>query len=263
MRIIGGKYRRRILSSPPDGAITRPIPDMVKEAMFNLLRGHFEGESVLDCFSGTGCIGLEAASRGASRVVCVERDRRVTKVLEQNIEMLGAEEIVEVVTGDALGPATIHRCPKPVHIVFFDPPYPMVRDEGDWARLKTQFERLVAMLDDTGYAVLRTPWPAVHWYEDSEADSEESGQSNAGKNESQSVEEIEGDEAIEIDLNDPNADAMIDAFEKGMARDSSKPKYRFEDIDLKMAGAVGPETHSYGQMALHLYMRDPDTNPSG
>ncbi len=254
MRIIAGQYRRRKLASPPEGAITRPFPDMVKEAMFNLLRGHFEGESVLDCFCGTGTVGLEAASRGASRVVCVERDRRVTKVLEQNIEMLNAEDIVEVVTGDALGPATIHRCPKPVHIVFFDPPYPMVRDEDDWVRIKAQFTRLIGMLDDTGYAVLRTPWPAVHRRENSP---EVKDHKNHEKSQ---AEEIEGEEMIEIDLDDPNADAMLDAYEKDFARDSSKPHHTLTDIDLKMDGALGPETHSYGQMALHLYMRDPDAN---
>ncbi len=240
--------------------MTRPFPDMVKEAMFNLLRGHFEGEAVLDCFSGTGTVGLEAASRGASRVVCVERDRRVTKVLEENIEMLGADEIVEVVTGDALGPATIHRCPKPVHIVFFDPPYPMVRDESDWARVKAQFERLIGLLDDTGYAVLRTPWPAVHREEVATGQAESADEPKRGKRKKAggeaAIEEIEGDEVIEIDLNDPNADAMMDAFEKDLARAASKPKFVLRDIDLKMAGALGPETHSYGQMALHLYMKD-------
>lgn len=255
MRIIAGQYRRRKLASPPEGAITRPFPDMVKEAMFNLLRGHFEGEAVLDCFSGTGTVGLEAASRGASRVVCVERDRRVTKVLEQNIEMLGAEEEVEVVMGDALGPATIHRCPKPVHIVFFDPPYAMVRDERDWARIKTQFTRLISMLDDTGYAVLRTPWPAVHRCENAEGES-----GDMEMDAKPSSEEIEGEEMIEIDLNDPNADAMMDAFEKDIARQSSEPNHTLTDIDLKMDGAIGPETHSYGQMALHLYMKDPDAS---
>jgi len=254
MRIIAGQYRRRKLLSPPDGAITRPFPDMVKEAMFNLLRGHFEGEAVLDCFSGTGTVGLEAASRGATRVVCVERDRKVTKVLEANIEMLGAEETVEVVTGDALGPATIHRCPKPVHVIFFDPPYPMVRDEGDYARIKRQFERLIGMLDDTGYAVLRTPWPAVH--RANPDDEPETSPKKKGSKVAGASEEIEGEEVIEIDLNDPNADAMMDAFEKDMRRDASKPKFELKDIDLNMDGALGPETHSYGQMALHLYMKD-------
>lgn len=238
--------------------MTRPFPDMVKEAMFNLLRGHFEGESVLDCFSGTGTIGLEAASRGATRVVCVERDRRVTKILQENIDMLGAEEEVEIVTGDALGPATIHRCPKPVHIIFFDPPYPMVRDEADWVRVKKQFERLILMLDDTGYAILRTPWPAVHREEELPEQVEEPSYSKgkAKKSDMPAFEEIEGEEVIEIDLNDPNADALMEAFEKDIARASSKPKFTLTDIDLTMEGAIGPETHSYGQMAIHMYMKD-------
>lgn len=240
--------------------MTRPFPDMVKEAMFNLLRGHFEGQSVLDCFSGTGTMGLEAASRGATRVVCVERDRRVCKALQENIEALGAEEEVEVVIGDALGPATIHRCPKPVHIVFFDPPYPMVRDKDDWVRVKTQFTRLISMLDDTGYAVLRTPWPAVHREADDQGDEPtEERSAKRKKNDGPEVfEEIEGEQVIEIDLNDPEADAMMDAFEKDIARASSKPTYTLTDIDLQMDGAIGPEVHSYGQMALLLYMKDPD-----
>lgn len=251
MRIISGQYRRRKLHSPPDGAITRPFPDMVKEAMFNLLRGHFEGESVLDCFAGTGTVGLEAASRGASRVVCIERDRKVTKVLEQNIEMLGAEEIVEVVTGDALGPTAIHRCPKPVHIIFYDPPYAMVWDPEDWVRVRTQFERLIQQLDDTGYAVLRTPWPLFHKVGNEELETH-------AKKAPASIEMVDGEEMIEIDLNDPDAEAMMDAFEKDMARESSTPKHETIDIDLTMKGALGPETHEYGGMALHLYMRDPE-----
>lgn len=255
MRIIGGEYRRRKLLSPPEGTITRPFPDMVKEAMFNLLRGHFEGETVLDCFAGTGTVGLEAASRGASRVVCIERDRRVAKVLERNIEMLGAEELVEVVAGDALGPTAIHRCPKPVHIVFFDPPYAMVRDLHDWARVRTQLERLITILDDTGYAVLRTPWPLFHIVED-EADSLDGPLVGRKKREA-GVEVIEGEEVIEIDLDDPDADEMMEAFEKNLARDSSTPKQQTLDVDLTLGGALGPETHAYGGMALHLYMRDP------
>ena len=265
MRIISGQYRRRKLHSPPEGSITRPFPDMVKEAMFNLLRGHFEGETVLDCFCGTGTVGLEAASRGASRVVCIERDRRVTRVLEKNIEMLGAEEVVEVVAGDALGPSAIHRCPKPVHIVFFDPPYAMVRDQDDWVRVRRQFERLVGLLDDTGYAVLRTPWPLFHVLDDEQSHDDQPVKAKSGKRartEDRSglgarSEQIEGEEMVEIDLDDPEAEAMIEAFEKGIAQQSSKPKPESVDVDLTMNGALGPETHSYGQMALHLYMRDP------
>lgn len=135
------------------------MPDMVREAIFNLLRGHVEGQAVLDAFCGTGTMGLEAASRGASRVVFVERDRRVVRLLEQNIADLGIDDRCEIAAGDALGPSAWSRCPKPVHLVFFDPPYAMVRDEEEWERVKSAFARLVGLLDPEGYAVLRTPHP--------------------------------------------------------------------------------------------------------
>jgi len=135
------------------------MPDMVREAIFNLLRGHTEGQAVLDAFAGTGTMGLEAASRGAARVVFVERDRRVTRLLDQNIADLGLEDRCEVVSGDALGPGAWSRCPKPVHLVFFDPPYALVRDEDGWVRTKRAFARLVGLLDPEGYGVLRTPCP--------------------------------------------------------------------------------------------------------
>ncbi len=159
MRIIGGRLKRQRIESPPEGSTTRPMPDMVREAIFNLLRGHVEGQAVIDCFSGTGTMGLEAVSRGADRVVLVERDRRVVRLLEQNIERLGVADQCDVVAGDALGPAAWSACPKPVHLVFFDPPYAMVRDEKDWPRVRDAFGRLVGLLDREGYGVLRTPWP--------------------------------------------------------------------------------------------------------
>lgn len=254
MRIIAGKYRRRNLGSPPAGTITRPFPDMVKEAAFNLLRGHFEGEAVLDVFSGTGTIGLEAASRGASRVVMIERDRKVTKVLEENIAMLGAEEECEVVCADALGPAALSRCPKPVHIIFYDPPYAMVRDQDQWPRVKLQFERLIQLLDDTGYAVLRLPEPFFHVIEPkSEKQSKSKKDKIAPKSES-----IEGEEMIEIDLENDDAGNALDEFEAAMIEEAAKIQPVSIDVDLSMDGALGPESHPYGTTALHLYMRDPE-----
>jgi 16S rRNA (guanine966-N2)-methyltransferase len=161
MRIIGGEYRRRRLVPLPKGAETRPVPDLVREAFFNLLRGHIEGEGFLDVFAGTGSMGLEAVSRGASRVVCVERDRRVAKVLEENIELLGCGDRIEIAIGDALGPAALSRAPRPVHVVFVDPPYPLTRDPEGWDRIRRQMSRFVGLLDETGYAAVRTPWPFI------------------------------------------------------------------------------------------------------
>ncbi len=162
MRIIAGEFRRRQLLSPSDKSPARPMPDVVKEALFNLLRGHTEGVAVLDLFAGSGAVGLEAVSRGASRCVLVERDRGTLEVLRQNIEMLGVEDRAESVSADALGPAVVARCPRPVHLIFCDPPYAMVRDTGQWPRVIAQLSRLIALLDDDGYAVLRTPWPFLH-----------------------------------------------------------------------------------------------------
>lgn len=260
MRIISGEYRRRRLHPLPKGVETRPIPDMVKEAMFNLLRGHFEDVGVIDVFSGSGSVGLEMASQGASRVVCVERDRRMVRTLQDNIEMLGCEDRVEIAPCDALGPATLARCPKPVHIVFMDPPYPMVRDPEDWIRVKKQFERLIQMLDDTGYAIIRTPWPFYHreliedeteTQVDPKTETEGAKASKDSKSKKKSVEVIEGEEMVEIDGD------WIDAWESESAvvNDGGKPKYRTFDISLEMEGAEGPETHSYGSTAIHLYMR--------
>lgn len=162
MRIIGGQLRRKKLFSPSEKSPTRPIPDLVKEALFNLLRGHVEGQEVYDGFAGSGSIGLEALSRGASRCVFIERDRDVLAVLNRNIEHLGVEDRAESVRADALGPGALSRCPKPAHLIFFDPPYALVNDPRTWPRVAKQFSRLIQNLDPEGYAMLRTPWPFEH-----------------------------------------------------------------------------------------------------
>lgn len=232
MRIIGGRYKRKRLIGPPDAETTRPIPDRVKEALFNLLRGHFEGESVFDGFAGTGSVGIEAASRGATRVVCVERDRRIADVLYKNVEHCGADGEVEIYLGDALSPLSLARCPDPVHVVFLDPPYPLVWDPAGWARVRDQFTKLVAKLDDTGFAVLRTPWPFLHGVETAKG----GGVSDA---------------VVDLDaLSDEELDKLDDEFGRFTAG------LEKSEVDLTIDGAIGPETHVYRQTALHLYMRD-------
>lgn len=159
MRIIAGEFKSRKIHSPPDHAPTRPIPDRVKESLFGHLRGHFEDAAVMDVFAGTGSIGLEALSRGAREVVFVERDPDVVALLRDNIEMFGVKDRTRVVAADALGPAALTACPRPAHLIFFDPPYDLLRTEIGRKRAFTQFARLVGMLDDTGFAMLRTEWP--------------------------------------------------------------------------------------------------------
>lgn len=281
MRIIAGRFRSRKLQTPPDALTTRPIPDRVKESVFGILRGHFEDAVVLDAFAGTGSIGLEALSRGASRVVFFERDRRAADMLQKNIDSLGAQDECELVRSDALGPALLNRCPKPVNLAFFDPPYPLVLDPESWPRVQRQLERVVEFLDPSGYLILRTPWPFRHAEavlpdgstqpvkpaptggrprvptlgdlqpphrkgrhdRDGHADADAP---RAWEGANLSADEIEAEHAREL------ADLERAALES--LEDQPLPVVR-HDVDLTLAGAIGPETHPYASTAVHLYMR--------
>lgn len=158
MRIISGIYRSRRLLSPADKE-TRPITDRVKESLFNHLREQFENANVVDLFSGTGSLGLEALSQGAAHVLFVEQNRESAQRLKQNIETLGVEDQTAVVVGDALSSACLTRAERPVRIAFVDPPYVMMY--GERARvIFDQMARLAGMMDPEGFIILRTSWPA-------------------------------------------------------------------------------------------------------
>jgi 16S rRNA (guanine966-N2)-methyltransferase len=161
MRIIAGEFRRRLLKTPDDDSVTRPIPDRVKESLFGLLRGHCDGAIVFDGFAGTGAIGLEAISRGAARCVCVEQDRRIAQILRANVDSLGVRDRCDVVQGDALGAGALARAPRPLTLAFLDPPYPLVESPTGLRRVLAQAGELVKLLSEDGIAVVRTPWPLV------------------------------------------------------------------------------------------------------
>ena len=88
MRITGGVYRGRKVQCPK--GLIRPAMDRMRESMFSIL-GSLEGSSFLDLFSGSGLVGIEAASRGASPVILVEMDRKKRPVIERNIGMVESE----------------------------------------------------------------------------------------------------------------------------------------------------------------------------
>lgn len=161
IRITGGTFRSRLIRTPAGTDKTRPLPDRVRIALFNLLRGHFEGQSFFDAFAGTGIFGLESLSRGGESCVFIEKDREVAALLRENIESLGLGDRARVFVGDALGAGALAQCPRPVHLAFFDPPYAMMRDELQRRRTLDQVSRAVALLDDDGFAILRTPWPLL------------------------------------------------------------------------------------------------------
>jgi len=160
LKIIAGEFRSRVLLSPEDDRVSRPYSGRVKESVFNLLRGWFEGTRVLDLFAGVGTMGLEAVSRGAAQVVMVERDRAIFDLLRQNIERLGCEDRASAVLGDALSPAVLVRAPRPLDIAFVDPPYELMEQARTRAKVLEQIARLREAMADRGFVVLRSPLAA-------------------------------------------------------------------------------------------------------
>ncbi len=119
VRIIGGKWRSRIVKFPA-AAQLRPTPDRVRETVFNWLGQRMDDLACLDLFAGSGAMGFEALSRGAGRVVMVERDRAVAAGLRETARLLQADGL-DVVEDDAL--AYLKRPREKFDIAFVDPPY--------------------------------------------------------------------------------------------------------------------------------------------
>jgi 16S rRNA (guanine966-N2)-methyltransferase len=124
MRIVGGADRGRRLRAPR-GQGTRPTAERVREALFDILGPAVAGTRVLDLYAGTGAVGLEALSRGATRAVFVEKDPEALRALRQNLATLAASRAAaRVVAGDAVSAlATLGREEAPFDLAFLDPPY--------------------------------------------------------------------------------------------------------------------------------------------
>lgn len=119
LRIVGGKYRSRVLRVAARPGL-RPTPDRVRETLFNWLGQELGGLACLDLFAGSGALGFEAASRGAARVVMVEKDRGALAELERSRVALGAEQVC-IVGSDAL--AFLASARERFNVVFLDPPF--------------------------------------------------------------------------------------------------------------------------------------------
>ncbi|MEO8126798.1 MAG: 16S rRNA (guanine(966)-N(2))-methyltransferase RsmD [Bryobacteraceae bacterium] len=123
MRVIAGEFRSRVLKTLP-GMDVRPTPDRLREALFSILAPQLEGAVFLDAYAGTGSVGIEALSRGASRAIFIEKNRAAMLVLRENLRSLGIESRAEVVFGKAVQSIGRHEA----GIVFLDPPYPLERE---------------------------------------------------------------------------------------------------------------------------------------
>ena len=127
VRIIGGEWRSRYLTFSPRKDL-RPTPDRVRETLFNWLGQDLTGKSCLDLFAGSGALGFEAASRGARRVVMVERDAEAFRALTASRAALNAAT-VELKRADGLD--FLRAGAEVYDVVFVDPPF----KAGYWPRL--------------------------------------------------------------------------------------------------------------------------------
>ena len=120
MRIISGKYKGKRLLAPKNLPV-RPTTDMAKEGLFNILRHQFNFEeiSVLELFAGTGNISFEFASRGTSKIVCVDKDYRCLKYISAISRELGLD--IHTFKDDAF--RYLERVQMQFDIIFADPPY--------------------------------------------------------------------------------------------------------------------------------------------
>jgi 16S rRNA (guanine966-N2)-methyltransferase len=150
MRVVAGELRGRRIESP-EGKATRPTTDMAREAIFNSLGSHYDltGARIVDCFAGTGALGIEALSRGAGHVTFIERDKRALEVLNNNLELLGLADRSTVVRGDAM--VHVAQC-KDATLVLADPPYEFTQ----W----TEFLALVPCTLVVAEAAAPVPAPA-------------------------------------------------------------------------------------------------------
>jgi 16S rRNA (guanine966-N2)-methyltransferase len=131
IRIIGGQYRSRLLRVAARPGL-RPTPDRVRETLFNWLGQDLSGAACLDLFAGSGALGFEAASRGASRVVMIESDRVALSALEASRTALGATQ-VEIIGSGA--EAYLKSARERFDVVFLDPPFRQNAVPGLLARL--------------------------------------------------------------------------------------------------------------------------------
>lgn len=123
MRVIAGEFGSRRLKSIP-GAATRPTSDRLRETLFDILGNRVKGTDFADVYAGTGAVGIEALSRGASHAYFLERNRVALNAIRENLVSLGLEARATVVPGSVLASLMRHTS----GIVFLDPPYDLERE---------------------------------------------------------------------------------------------------------------------------------------
>ncbi len=128
MRIIGGNFKGKKIFTPIDKS-TRPLKDMVRESIFNILEHsknefvNLNGSKILDLFSGTGSFGIECISRGAEKVIFFENYINSIKILKKNLDLLELNKYVKIVEKDVYDINQLHLNLKKFDLIFLDPPF--------------------------------------------------------------------------------------------------------------------------------------------
>ncbi len=159
MRVIAGTHRRRTLLPPQGNDVTRPIPDRVKQSLYDRLwsMGSLETGTALDIFSGTGSLGIEALSRGVTRCTFVERDRSARQRLEQNLATLGLTDRATILGVDALAAGWAGLLGRTaLGLIFCDPPYALTTDAASMTRIAGLIESLHDVAAPDAVLTLRT-----------------------------------------------------------------------------------------------------------
>lgn len=162
VRVIGGKFAGRVLFSPIDQSI-RPTSDRTRESLFNILSSREEqfwtNKRILDLFSGTGALGIEALSRGAKAAVFVENSVEGRGLIQKNIELLELQGFGRILRRDATKLGSIGTM-LPFDVICADPPYGHCLGErafvealkGGWAKADTLF-----VLEEKKEAIIHLP----------------------------------------------------------------------------------------------------------
>ena len=149
MRVIAGTARGTVLKTP-DGMLTRPTADRVKEAVFSILHFEVQDAVVLDLFGGTGQLGIEALSRGAKRAVFVDQQQKACELIRENLRRTKFDKVGTVVRGDYL--EYLRRTKERFDIILLDPPYAEIFLEN-----ALNYIAEIDILQDNGIIVTERP----------------------------------------------------------------------------------------------------------
>ncbi len=162
MRIVAGQWKSRRLVRP-DTDSTRPMSDRVRESVFSILGSHYGTPGLLppihvaDVFSGSGSMGIEALSRGASSCRFFERGRIALAALTQNLESVGVDPKAHIQRGDAWRSAIVGPDDVAFDLVLLDPPYKDAMDTSPRGSVRRYLAKLASSVDADALVVLHHP----------------------------------------------------------------------------------------------------------